>query len=635
MIQTSEPIREPWWSDVVMHWLENQVAIAFHTDTPILSDLPPLQQKEKVISSLRLDDLNQFLTIRGFTLSSFNTTDVPHTSGREEEPPNVPVTEITSALSSPTGKYLFPAPADSGTIVIGFFNVRSANAPYAMRYTMDLGGNTAYRDGSNTHQVVNLINHNLEKLRRDMKTPIVAAAPNWFGAAACFIHGGPGYPPSPVPAGDSCASSPGRWPINLPDLSTTRSPIRDRTGKRVSVFVLDAIPPVPAVPSNAITDAANRAGNNNLLMRDVATQMFRSESPFIKFTDKTLPHALLENANYQLITGRDINRQLYGFHMPDHGVFVAGIIRDVAHDADIECIRVLNDFGATTIAVLTQALEDIQNRMSQTNPTTGEPGDLYNKPVVINLSLTVTPSDEDLLRAWFSDGSYCQPDQLMQIMFDIRLLRSPLHMVIKSLAASGAVIVAAADNDSNSVDTPRRIGPDYPAAFPEVISVGAVDKQYNAARYSDFPQLPPQQNGIVTYGGSIPTLADIAADNVDAMRGLYTSLYYPVPNAQNPLPADIVAPNQNGWAYWSGTSFATPIISAVAARVLEKLTSDSNPLPSRLWATEVQRAITTAAGQSEILTGAGALPLQPDFGFHVSMLRAYQCAAAGLLQDRE
>jgi hypothetical protein len=61
----------------------------------------------------------------------------------------------------------------------------------------------------------------------------------------------------------------------------------------------------------------------------------------------------------------------------------------------------------------------------------------------------------------------------------------------------------------------------------------------------------------------------------------------------------------------------------VAARVLEKLTSDPNPLPSRLWPTEVQRAITTAAGQMEILTGAAPLPLQPDLG--VSLLMAYQC----------
>ena len=83
------------------------------------------------------------------------------------------------------------------------------------------------------------------------------------------------------------------------------------------------------------------------------------------------------------------------------------------------------------------------------------------------------------------------------------------------------------------------------------------------------------------------------------------------------------APNDDAWAYWSGTSFATPIITAVAARVLEKLTSDANPLPSRLWPTEVQRAITTAAGQMERLTGAAPLPLQPDLG--VSLLMAYQC----------
>ncbi|MFL5691430.1 MAG: hypothetical protein ACJ795_06460, partial [Ktedonobacteraceae bacterium] len=34
-------------------------------------------------------------------------------------------------------------------------------------------------------------------------------------------------------------------------------------------------------------------------------------------------------------------------------------------------------------------------------------------------------------------------------------------------------------------------------------------------------------------------------------------------------------PNASGWAYWIGTSFATPIISAIAARTLEL-----NPQPS-------------------------------------------------------
>ncbi len=29
-------------------------------------------------------------------------------------------------------------------------------------------------------------------------------------------------------------------------------------------------------------------------------------------------------------------------------------------------------------------------------------------------------------------------------------------------------------------------------------------------------------------------------------------------------------PNETGWVYWSGTSFATPIISAIAANVLAK-----------------------------------------------------------------
>ena len=95
------------------------------------------------------------------------------------------------------------------------------------------------------------------------------------------------------------------------------------------------------------------------------------------------------------------------------------------------------------------------------------------------------------------------------------------------------------------------------------------------------------------------------------------------------MPSEYQAPNDSGWAYWSGTSFATPIISAVAARLLEELSTNlaTNVFPS-LWHDHVMRAFTNAVGQSQWLTGVGPLPLEPEFsrdaGVNVGALAASQ-----------
>jgi hypothetical protein len=52
------------------------------------------------------------------------------------------------------------------------------------------------------------------------------------------------------------------------------------------------------------------------------------------------------------------------------------------------------------------------------------------------------------------------------------------------------------------------------------------------------------------------------------MRGIYSSVEFPPLSLDAPAQY-YAAPNDTAWAYWVGTSFATPIISAVAARVLE------------------------------------------------------------------
>ena len=113
--------------------------------------------------------------------------------------------------------------------------------------------------------------------------------------------------------------------------------------------------------------------------------------------------------------------------------------------------------------------------------------------------------------------------------------------------------------------------------------------------------------------------------HLDALKGVYTSATYPAPEAQEPALPDYPAPNTYGWAFWSGTSFATPIVSAVVARILQALASDTiattwQSLAPEQRAAAVQHLLTTAEGQQEVF--GGILAQQPEFG--VSLLSALQ-----------
>jgi hypothetical protein len=424
--------------------------------------------------------------------------------------------------------------------------------------------------------------------------------------------------------------------------------MQHQTGKGVTVFVLDAMP-----KSDEINNAAASASNNNLLLQKIVDQITGAQTPPIKLTYKQLSQLLDGSTPEQPKSGDDLYGRSFTYPSSDHGLFITGIVRDLAPGATIECIRMLNDFGVGDNASLLDALSDIQKRM-------GENGDLHNQPVVINLSLEAIPSQEELARLWFNADYSGQAEEFVHMVEDIEQLQLGLHLVIQSLTELGAVVVASAGNDSNiplwnswTADPAPRKGPSYPAGFTEVISVGAVDKLGRATPYSNYPQLPPHHNGIATYGGGVPTAVPIVgpngtvppndfgppdphtmttATNVDGVIGVYTAPQYHALSADDqPQSYDAVKrPNSYDWAFWSGTSFAAPIISAVAARVLQL---KSPAWPPNQWAAAVQKTITTPAGESALLTGGSPLPLQTDFGFGVRMLTAKQCAVPDDCKD--
>jgi hypothetical protein len=604
----------------VKYWHENQVVLTFQ------SKLDSSEGPANIIKSLRLDRLNNTLNESPghYNLRSFNETDVPgpHTSNGDNNvsrtDPSVSKRESDETvvrksvdvlgkvveaigegletvgekiedlgkvmqgrdtqdeddnngsgqgLNSPVGKYLFSSPQGQGTLVITFFHVEQSDQPVQQDSTPGL---------------VSLLNGAPGDFSSSEAT-FVASGPDWFnggtqGPNGVITHGCPTMPS--VQVEEPC----NLYKYNLPQQFSLP---QDGTGKGVTVFVLDTIP-----DPDSIRSAANDPGSNDVLLSNMAQNMVSVASdgtvtppgatsavpPAIKVYHTQLPDVLENPSPDQPATGKDIYGRLVGFPIPDHGLFIAGIIRDLAPDANIECIRVLNDYGVGNTTVLIDALTNINNRL-------GPGGDLNGQRVVINMSLVATPANEEI-----EDFGYT-----LQTIMPTRLaLLNPMEL----LAAQGVVFAASTGNDSDPTDTPPmnpnglRLGPRYPAAFAypgvsdmgldAMIPVGAVDNQGNVTVYSNYPGT----NGIATYGGQRPqpdpanpgaTVTNIIPP-IDAPRGVFSSTLYPALAMEDTElfhsspPFNYPEHLRNGsttWAYWAGTSFATPVISAIAARILE------------------------------------------------------------------
>ena len=492
----------------------------------------------------------------------------------------------TRQLNDRTGKYFFRSPSRGGTSVIACFHVVNMTKA-ANPASQSADGKMSYDD--DTFKVVTLVNRNRQAIQ-ERKVPPLSAMPNWLNGGVpfgCTTHGCPVTPPLPVP--NSCQGAPGYWPITL------TGNIPEPGDADLTVFVLDTLPKVADL--QAASDAANQNGaNNNLLLSDMVTGMvtqspFDALAPAINVNYTQLPDELDVPNPMQPATGKDVYGTLVGFPMQDHGLFVAGLIRSIDCQVKIECIRVLNDFGVGDTTTLLYAFQDIQSRfMDQTLSR-----------AVVNLSLVATPSDEDL--------AMLQSD-LNLAPTDVQSIRDGLYEIINALASNyNVVFVASVGNDSDqrpgSMPSATRLDARYPAAFAydtasgpgiaQVIPVGSVNRSEEASSFSNYPG----SHGIASYGGELPlpdppqppptsqsnVVTSVVAGTIDALRGVYTAQYYPAlyhgDTLPEPLPPpenypEYPVPNHNAWAYWGGTSFATPIITAVATRFVQQWTSDAS-----------------------------------------------------------
>jgi hypothetical protein len=193
-----------------------------------------------------------------------------------------------------------------------------------------------------------------------------------------------------------------------------------------------------------------------------------------------------------------------------HGTFIAGIIEQLAPGAELEAIRVLSGHGDGDEAEIANVLWDLAQRPD--TPTTSG-GTEALRPHLVNLSF----------------GGY-SPHGM-----------GAMAHAVTALNEAGSVVVASAGNDATCV-------PMYPAVLPEVVSVAALDDEEEAAVFTNYgPWVKACTAGV-----------DIR------------SLFFDKFNGAEPADGSGDPDDFQGWATWSGTSFAAPrVVAALAQRVAQ------------------------------------------------------------------
>jgi subtilisin family serine protease len=418
-------------------------------------------------------------------------------------------------------------------------------------------------DGSSSdavRELVNLVNRRLlarpfpERGERvAVHGRIVAATPHWLAAGTqnSFTDGGPAA--RPVPAEE------GRWRFDFGD-DRLDELVKHPGPGRVVVAVLDASPTLPQVE-----DAARRYPQNWLLQ-----EIVDPDRPFTIDETLSVPGDVLKHLDRYLpswrgglVAGADgeVHVPTEPYLMPDHGLFTASIVRQLAPNAEIHLVRVLSDYGVGDLLALVDVLRRLPAAL---NPR----GD---KRLVVNLSLVAgMPSSGQMLNLWFPN-SVSDLDTVTSWQVDIARTMDFAHRslaeTIAWLTAQGVLVVAAAGNDA--VGGPARPEPRIPARYDEVLAVAAVQRDsFEPSGFSNRGDVAIVGNGVAVFGGDARPAASAPdgspADDpwitVDGVVGAFSAASLPFGGGAN----------RSGWAAWAGTSFATPIVAGVAAAVLSR-----------------------------------------------------------------
>lgn len=417
------------------------------------------------------------------------------------------------------------------------------------------------RSEENQDELVNILIHIYRQLvegkpiivstDKSGTTTLKSVSPNWLVGSTYHggATGGPGGWPKMGPKADRS------WPkFQFPDISQPESSEEIR-GDGIHVAILDTAPCL-----HDLIEAYERWHED---------ESQRGYHPLIESLLKPNGPLHVYPATYEdLHLVADYSAIGHRYRMPDHGLFVAGIVHTNAPSATLHLYEVLNSYG---IGSLETVAKGILNVLS--NPKIG-------RPLIVNCSLVLCvakdgqPNSE--LPKKVKDPNPKFPDDLKDPKL-LEHMRISFEEIIKFLDQPDVITVAAAGNDAYMEEGKpgkvHRPPARFPAAFKSVIGVGALPKEDHSKRprpinprktasYSNLADDTPDQ-GYVTLGGE---------EDEQGMQGIFIHEFPKFKNpSRRPKDSDIKPedigydPNDRGWAWWSGTSFAAPIISGLLA----------------------------------------------------------------------
>ncbi|HSL45682.1 MAG TPA: S8/S53 family peptidase [Anaerolineales bacterium] len=244
------------------------------------------------------------------------------------------------------------------------------------------------------------------------------------------------------------------------------------------------------------------------------------------------------------------------YDMNDHGTFIASIIRTITPSTKIYLYQVLNRFGEGSLTAISYGLVAAINQRGE-----------EATPLIFNCSFGV----EDILPHRPQLPALSEPSTQVLIFTCINdaFGWATTHLNVK--------VVASAGNDAKEGEAENGTQPDprSPAKLDHILSVAALPKgpvrdpargnRYRPASYSNRAHALGSAKDM-TY--SFATLGGERRKNrpyrsIGGPLGVYIGVIPKVKRDGTFLQDD--PPNPTGWARWSGTSFAAPVITALLA----------------------------------------------------------------------
>jgi hypothetical protein len=380
---------------------------------------------------------------------------------------------------------------------------------------------------------------------------IKVVSPNWLTVALQDPCSCPAGLPVPVD------SKRHRWRFRFRgDLAEA---LEEEVRRDVVVAVLDTCP-----EQTAVNTAAAKFPGNGLLGAIRASVPMDSPSVISKTAVAQPVAGCLPRLQWDMQSG-PVHDHPDQFTLGDHGLFVTGIVYDVLQGGGrVHLIRVLNDFGIGDLFAITHALAELPRLLLGSDaPRPDEPR------LVVNLSLGIdVPIPARLLERWLPRTAR-DPEVLHTHLPDVSGILAQVHAnladAIAALTERGVVVVAATGNDALRLDVLPGDPPPprFPARYDNVLGVAATRRDlHTAADYSNRGELAAASwpGDVSTFGGNVvPPVAANEPGTTDPKDGIVGIFSSPT------LPGG--AGNSSGWARWAGTSFSTPIVAAVAARL--------------------------------------------------------------------